>query len=223
MPTGVLAAPPVYATRVPPSMDLDFDIERGHQRGQGHWHWSVDPAGYTSVLQASLGDRPWLEQRSQGGLDAAGLAPQRMVERPAARSARAVNFQRDKALVSYSGNTRTDVLWPGIQDKLSWLPQLLAILAARAEWPEGTELQLATASPRGDVALWRWHLVDGRAPRPVPGRVWHWVREAPQPYDYRVDLWVSAQAPHQPLGWQWQRQPGGEPVRWWQVGNAMAP
>lgn len=222
---GALPAPPVYPTRVPPSTELRFSVRRGAQSGQGLWRWQADDGQYRSELQAELGGRPWLAQHSQGGFDGAGLAPERLVESQLGRAARAVNFQREKRVLSFSGSTRSWPLWPGTQDRLSWLPQLLAVVGGRSAWQPGDRLVLATASPRGELALWEWTLQDRQGPGDLPpaAGLMHWVREPQRPYDHRVDLWLSAQAPHWPQGWQWQTLPGGEPVRWWREVSALGP
>jgi hypothetical protein len=56
--------------------------------------------------------------------------PDRMVERRQGRDLAAVNFQRDKGLVSFSGPSTTLPLPAGAQDRASWLLQLPMLAAA---------------------------------------------------------------------------------------------
>jgi hypothetical protein len=209
---GARAAPPRYPTRVPPPARWRFTVQRGGASGEGVWDWSVADGRYRSHLQAVLDGRPLLDQSSEGALDADGLAPERLLERGRGRSARAVNFQRERALVSFSGSRRAWALWPATQDGLSWLPQLLAVLAARPGWAAGDTLRLAVARADGELASWDWRLEDTRPWQGHPA--WHWVREPDRPYDHRIELWLDPHPPHWPRAWRWQRVPGGEPVLW---------
>jgi hypothetical protein len=56
--------------------------------------------------------------------------PDRMVEQRQGRDLAAVNFQRDKGLVSFSGPSTTLPLPAGAQDRASWLLQLPMLAAA---------------------------------------------------------------------------------------------
>jgi hypothetical protein len=214
---GPAAAPPTYPTRPPPPAQLHFNVIRGADQGRAEWLWQHDGQHFASRWQAQVAGRPPLDQRSHGSFDAAGLAPARMVEMQRGRPARAVNFQRDKAVVSFSGSTRQWALWAGAQDRVSWLPQLLAVVAARdAGGKPGDRLQLAVAGPRGDLDLWTFTLVDRATPddEGVTGPALHWVREPQRPYDSRVDVWLAQAWPHWPLALQWQVLPGEQTFRW---------
>ena len=223
---GPLAQRPVYPTRPPPSALLHFAVRRGEAEGHGQWLWQADAGRYSSHLQADLAGRPALDHLSRGGFDAAGLAPERMVEQQRQRPVRAVNFQRDKGLVSFSGSARQWGLHPGTQDRASWLPQLLAVVAAhRTAWRPGDTVSLAVAGSRGDLDDWRFVLADA-APHSSgtedADAALHWVREPRRPYDSRVEVWLTQAAPHWPLRLQWQVLPGGDVVLWQRLGLAAA-
>jgi hypothetical protein len=209
---------------------LRFAVQRGEppneQRGEAQWLWQHDGQRFVSRLQSALAGRSALDHQTRGEFDAAGLAPLRMLESQRGRAVRAVNFQRDKGLLSFSGSTRQWALWPGAQDRASWLPQLLAVVAARGAWVPGQQIELAVASPRGELDRWVFTLADNEGPplpegasphQPegaAPARALHWLRQPLRPYDSRVDLWLDAAAPHWPLALRWQRLPGGEPLHW---------
>ena len=206
------AAAPPRPHQLPPPRTLRFQVQRGEQQGEGVWRWAPQGDRYEASLTATLDGRPLIDQRSQGGFDAQGLAPVREVERQGRASARAVNFQRDKGLVSFSGSAREVALPDGAQGRLSWLPQLLAVLAGTEGWAVGSELTVPVAGSDGELDDWRWVLADRQAPS--GGAALHWVREARRAYDHRIDLWLEVNSPHWPLEWQWQRMPGGNAVRW---------
>jgi hypothetical protein len=212
---GAAAAPPTYPTRPPPPARLHFAVQRGEQQGQAEWLWQHDGLHFVSHLQSALPGRSPLDHQTRGEFDGAGLAPVRMLESQRGRAVRAVNFQRDKGLVSFSGSARQWALWPGAQDRASWLPQLLAVVAARNAWTPGQQIELAVASPRGELDRWAFTQVDDLGPDAGQrGAALHWVREPLRPYDSRVDVWLDRSAPHWPLALQWQVLPGGEPLRW---------
>ena len=218
---GAAAAPPTYPTRLPPPVHLRFAVQRGEQQGEAEWRWQHDGLHFSSHLQSALPGRTPLDHQTRGEFDSAGLAPVRMLESQRGRAVRAVNFQRDKGLVSFSGSARQWALWPGAQDRASWLPQLLAVVAARSAWVPGQQIELAVASPRGELDRWAFTLADRQGPDDDQGGgALHWVREPLRPYDSRVDVWLGKVAPHWPLALQWQVLPGGEPLRWRLLGTS---
>ena len=221
-PAGAAAQWPTHVTHPPPAATLQFRLQRGALSGSGLWQWAQDGQHYQLHLQADLGGRALLDHVSQGGFDAAGLAPLRMVEQQRGRAVRAVNFQRDKTLISFSGSAQTWALARGAQDRVSWLPQMMALVAGQERpWSPGAELVLPVAGPRGDLDLWQFQLLE-TGPQ-LGEAALHWQRQPARPYDARVDLWLAQQAPHWPLAWQWQVVPGGEAVRWERVAPGEPP
>jgi len=176
---GADPEPPVYPTRPPPTAVLHFSVQRGRVQGTGQWLWQADGPHYSSRLQAELAGRPALDHLSRGAFDGAGLAPERMVEQQRERAVRAVNFQRDKGVVSFSGSTRQWLLHRGTQDRASWLPQLLAVVGGRGQaWSRGDPVSLAVAGPRGDLDEWRFVMAD-ETPTAQPRRGLAGPRPAP--------------------------------------------
>lgn len=180
--------------------------------------WEPTPDAYILRLQASLPAGPPIDWRSQGGFDSAGLAPLRMVERQKQRDLHAVNFQRDKGVISFSGPSREVALWRGAQDRLSWLIQLTAVAQARRGTAQlGEVVRMQVATPRGDVDEWVFTLASTE-PLETAGLRWaaqKWVREPARPYDQRVEVWLAPAAGHLPLGLRWTTVPGGEPLALW--------
>ncbi|HSI57391.1 MAG TPA: DUF3108 domain-containing protein [Ideonella sp.] len=214
--------PPVYPTEPPLNRTLDYRVVRGPASGLGQLRWEATPSAYTLSLQASVAGGPVLDWTSTGGFDSAGLAPQRMVERQREREVHAVNFQRDKQLISFSGPSRVEPLLRGAQDRLSWLIQLAAVVQAqRATLKEGDTLRFQVASPRGDVDEWVFTLM-GIAPLEVAGMRWgalKLVREPQRPYDQRVEVWLAPVASYLPLALTLTTVPGGVPLELWLTGG----
>jgi hypothetical protein len=188
----------VLPTRIPANFEQNLQVRRGVQSGQARWAWEVDRGRYRSSLKADVRDRSGaaaLDWASHGGIDEHGVSPDRFLARPARGGARAVNFQRDGGVVSYSGPTGQAALVAGAQDRLSWMVQVLAIVQARVDGPLApgdapkelpSRLPIWVAGPQGDGGDW-WFEVH----RLPDTGCWHFRRRAERRYDVQVDLWVA--------------------------------
>lgn len=212
-------APPVVLapTRVPPSTDLVFSLQRGAQTGEARLSWRSDGESYELSLHATLPAGREVEQHSRGGFDAAGLAPLRLADRRHGRDVRAANFQREHGKVTFSGPRWELPLETGTQDRLSWLVQLVALIGgANADLRDGTELAMWVVGARGAASHWRFE-VRGRQRVQIDAQAvdaWWLVREPAHPYDVRVEVWLSPQQGHWPLKLRQTQIPGGEPLDW---------
>ncbi len=205
------AEPPASA---PDSTQLRYTLTRGALRGQGQLNWSRDGSRYRMEL---VGEVPLLGrifvQHSDGLVDAHGLLPVRHTERRIRRSERALNFIRpdDGSAPRLSFSSRTDSLplRPGTQDRLSWMAQLAARLAARPGHGSpvlGSQIQMDVASVSGDVQPWTFILQDAS-----PDGLWHWRRESDDPHDTHAEVWTDPGRQHWPVRVQ-LRESSGEPL-----------
>lgn len=214
--------PPLVPTPPLPAARWLYQARRGPASGNAWLTWQPGPpdgseARYELHLAVQLDGRTVWDWTSRGDVTATGLAPQRMVERQRGREVQAVNFQRDKGLISYAGPSHTDPLLPGTQDRLSWVLQLVALAQAQGGLVPGQVLHLPVAGPRGDAQAWHftvlpieWRQMNGRTVPLTP-----LVREPARPYDHRVQLWLARQHDHLPVGLSWTVVPGGEPLALW--------
>ena len=194
---------PVYATQLPPSTLLRFESRRGVLSGAAELRWQRSEDGYQLSLQGQALGAPFVSWTSTGAVDSAGLAPLRHAESRRGREVRAVNFQRDSGRVTFSGPAAEYPLVPGMQDRLSWLIQLPAVLQANpALGQPGEQVQLAVVGPRGDAEVWTF-TVQARGPLALPaGAVAdavHLVREPRRPYDTQVQVWLDPARQHLPV------------------------
>ena len=140
---------------------------------------------------------------STGGIDAHGVAPNRLVMRTVGRAARAANFQRDSGRITYSGHDAEHPLLPGTQDRLSWLVQLAGVVAAAPARFAAPPAQIAfqVSGVRGDLAVWRFDVVGVQAIDAAAGRVQALKlrREAERAYDTRGEIWLDPQRHHLPV------------------------
>jgi hypothetical protein len=193
---------PTYATRVPPAFSRRYRVQRGAAyAGHGVFDWQPGDGGYVARFSTELGAQSFAWE-SRGAFDAAGLAPQRYVDRRARRGAHAANFLRDAARIAYSGPAVEHPLPPGAQDRLSWLVQLAAIVQARAALPAaGETLTLYVSGARGDADRWDF-VVDGVEPVATPDGARDALRLTREPrrrWDVRVEVWLDVAAQHLPV------------------------
>jgi hypothetical protein len=210
--------PPVYATRIPPPVRLMFRLQRGMVRGEAVLNWQPAAGGpgggsYQLGLDARAAGLPILSQTSPGGFDAAGRAPLRFTDRRLRSSTRATNFQRERGMVGFSGPGVEYPLFAGAQDRLSWMLQLPAIVAAmpparRAS--SGVTLQVFGA--RGDVASWQFRELGGDAVATDFGTVaaLKWVRASRKPNDTQVEIWLDPARHYLPIKVRIGNPPDGE-------------
>src|SRR5262249_45089957 len=146
---------PVYATRIPPSTQLHYTLQRGSTEGDAVLAWRVEGERYRLHLQTAIAPGRPLERQSQGGFDGAALAPLRLADRRNGRDVRAANFQREQRKISFSGPRWEWPLHPGAQDRVSWLVQLVAIAEADPQaLRDGGDLAMWVVGTRGALSAW---------------------------------------------------------------------
>jgi hypothetical protein len=185
---------PTYKTHLPPAAVLVYDIRRGMFSGTGELNWHPQAGRYEARLQVSIAGFNVLTQVSQGGFDVAGLAPTRFTDQRARRAARAANFQRDAGKITYSDSSDEYALPGGSQDRLSWMIQLPAVLAAEPKRAvAGGQVQMVVSGVRADVAVWSFAFVgaetidSGRA----KVRTLRFTRTPQGPRDVLADVWLD--------------------------------
>ena len=198
---------PVYPTRVAPPLRLSYRLQRGMVSGTAVLDWQHDAAAqangaYELRLDARAGPLTLLSQHSQGRFDAAGLAPLRFTDQRLRGGQKAANFQRQRGVVSFSGPAVEYPLVPGVQDRLSWMLQLPAIVSALPARALGTEpVVLQVIGARGDLAVWSFRLV-GKEPVLTEGGVvpaLKFLREPRKPNDTQVEVWLDPALHHLPV------------------------
>ena len=197
----------VYATVIPAPAVLQFRMRRGILYGNAELTWRPDQGRYEARLEARASGLTLLTQVSQGGFDAAGLAPQRFTDKRFRSSAVAANFQRPESgqgpgKVTFSASQAEFALQPGAQDRLSWMIQLPAIASAEPQRLAAQgRISMQAIGARGDATTWQFislgeEILPGK---PAAVRVYRLQRVPQTPYDTRIDIWLDAQAPHWPV------------------------
>jgi hypothetical protein len=168
-PAGVSApvdAPPVYPTRLPAAVSMEYALSYGMISGSGWLSWQPPLAGrYRMQLVGRALGLQLIEWTSEGGVDAAGLAPWRFTEKRLGRDPQVAEFRREAGRIHYPARPERDVALPrGAQDRLSWLVQLPAILRADpALQRPGQRVALFVSGARGDAERWEFETRDAGA------------------------------------------------------------
>jgi hypothetical protein len=190
---------PVYATRLPPAGRWHYRLQRGLVVGDAELRWAPQAdATYELALEGRVAGVTQLDWVSQGRIDAAGIAPERFALRRRGRDRQAVNFQREAGKITFSGPTHELPLLPGAQDRLSWMLQLPAIVAAAPERIAiGATVLLYVAGARGDGDVWSF-VVEGVEMLGITPAL-KFVREPRKLYDTRVEIWLDPAGSYMPL------------------------
>jgi len=193
---------PVYRTQVPPAMTLSYDMRRGAWSGSGELQWR--PTGgksYQARLEGRMAGFSILTWASEGGFDAAGLAPVRYTDKRRGKGEQAANFQRQAGKISFSGPDTEYPLLQGSQDRLSWMIQIAAIASADPKrLAQGARVAMYVVGARGDADVWSF-VVQG-AEDVTTGdstvRAIKLLREPRKPHDTRVEVWLAPSLHHLP-------------------------
>lgn len=196
-------AVPTYPTRFAPAARLRYELRRGTLRGQAELEWQPGADGYEARFEGTAFGVPLIAWSSLGRFDAAGLAPDRFVDRRRLRAAQAANFLRDEGRITFSGPRAEYPLVPGAQDRLSWMLQLAAIVEADpARHGPGARISMFVVGARGDADTWTFE-AEGTEPLDLgAGRVEQALRlrrQPRKPYDLLAEIWLDPARGHLPV------------------------
>lgn len=165
-------APPIYRTLIPPPVVLHYAMQRGMLRGSGELQWRPSGDAYTLRLDGSIAGLRLLRQISEGGFDAAGLAPRRFSDQRLRGEPLVADFDQASRRISFSGSREQLPLLPGNQDRLSWMIQLAAIFSADpARLVPGAQVSMPVVGARADPAVWTLRYVGREDVRTDAGTV----------------------------------------------------
>ena len=185
---------PHYRTRMPPAITLRYEMHRGILRGIGDLSWRPQGDHYELRFEGRVAGLAVLTQVSAGGFDAAGVAPERFTDQRLRRSATAANFQRAAGKITFSGPATEFVLRDGAQDRLSWMVQLAAIVAAEPHLSTpGAKVVMYVVGSHGDADVWSFRCIGPEAVETGAGTVdaIKFVREPREAYDTTVQVWLD--------------------------------
>jgi hypothetical protein len=199
---GLESDVPVYRVALPPGFSTSYEFRRGALGGTAEITWTPAGGRYVLRLQAKIGEMTVLTQTSEGRFESTGLEPERFVDKRLNGTSRAVNFQSDKGIITFSGPTHSYAWRLGTQDRLSWLIQLPSILAAESQrLAEGQRFAMVVVGARGEADVWTFKLVgwDTVATSGGEVRCVKLLREARHPHDQQVEVWLDTQRHYLPV------------------------
>jgi hypothetical protein len=190
---------PVYATRLPAAGTWRYALTRGIASGEAQLSWRPDAQQrYTLQLEGWIAGVAVLDWVSAGAIDPAGIAPERFVIRRRGRDSQAANFQRDAGKITFSGPTHEVPLVAGVQDRLTWMLQLPAVIeAAPQRFGTGSSVVLMVIGARGGADVWTFAVVGPEVVGETPAL--KLVREPRRLRDLRVEIWLDPARGHLPL------------------------
>ncbi len=215
-PTATTAATATIVPRsfaIPAPARLHYEVQAQVHgipiEGQAHLAWRHDGQAYEATLDVAGPGLPVRRQRSIGRITAQGLAPGYFSDK--ARSEQATHFDRDHGRLVFSNNRPQAVLAAGMQDGLSVIVQLSALLAGDpAEFPVGTQVAIPTAGTR-EAQTWIFD-VEGEEDLQLPGGEVHALKLRRRPrgvYDQRMELWLSPHMDYAPVRMRLTNPDGG--------------
>lgn len=203
---------PVYATRLPPPGVWRYQLARGIASGEAMLSWQPnEQQHYEMKLEGFIAGITVLDWVSSGALDSAGIAPDRFAIRRRGKDSQAANFQRDAGKITFSGPTHELPLIAGVQDRLSWMLQLPAVIeAAPQRFGAGQSVVLMVVGARGGADVWTFNVIGADRIGDIPAL--KLVREARKPRDVQVDVWLDPARGHIPIRALLTQSEGGAPL-----------
>ena len=186
--------PPTYRTLLPAPVTLRYEVRRGFFRGTGEIRWQPSGDRYELHLDARLAGITLLSQTSQGEVGATGLEPTRFLDQRARRAAQAANFKRDTGTITFSGPATEWPLLAGSQDRLSWMIQLVGIVAADPERAtEGGRISMVLVGARGEASVRTLRYAGRESAETASGAVpaIKFVVDGRSAYDTSYEIWLD--------------------------------
>lgn len=192
---------------VPPSADLTYAIKAAQKgitlNGEAQVAWRSGPGKYSvsSSTRAQLLGKI-LENRSEGAIDAYGLAPREFNEKRFRKDPTLASFDRAAKSLSFNSGKKTYPLAGGEQDRASVQWQLAAVArAAPDKLTPGAELRFFVAG-RKDAEAWVFKVAKREKVSTPMGEMeaLHFIK-APPPDDkgQKLDIWLAPAREYYPV------------------------
>lgn len=202
----VRAAPTPFlpkAIAVPAPTRLRYEVTATTQgltlSGVARFQWHHDGQQYEASMEIASPGLPRRSQRSEGRITEEGLAPTYFSDK--GRSEQATHFDREQGRVVFSNNRPQAALEAGMQDRLSVIVQLAALISAQPDrFPAGTQVSIPTASVR-EAEPWLF-TVEGEEDLRLPGgevRALKLQRLPRRDYDQKVEVWLAPRMDYAPV------------------------
>ena len=197
--TAQAAAPPKYPTKVPPPAELTYAVKARQSgmsiNGESRMVWLPAGKRYTLGIETrAMLVGKILDEKSEGGIDAWGLAPVSYTEQRFRKEATSVSFNRDARQISFSTSERTYPIRGGEQDRASMIWQLSAVArAAPAKFKSGSSWNFFVVGQRdADPWTFRVHAQEKVMGPDGETMAWHVTRNPPPgSEEQQLDIWLA--------------------------------
>ena len=193
------AAKPAYPTSMPPAAELSYGIRARQSgltiNGESEMRWLPAGKRYTLTIETrAMLVGKILDEKSEGAIDAWGLAPVRHTEQRFRKGETGVTFDRQAQLISFSASDRTYPIRGGEQDRASVVWQLSAVArAAPAKFKSGSSWNFFVVGQR-DADPWTFKVGAQEKVAGPDGEVmaWHVTRNPPPgSEEQQLDIWLA--------------------------------
>jgi hypothetical protein len=193
------AALPVSARYVYQTTDTRFSAVTGTTTV--HWRFE-DDRSYAANLVTTVFGLTVLELNSQGHVQRFGLAPDRYTEKTVGRSEWATNFDWSARRLTFSAKSHERELREGIQDRLSFQFQLMALgQRLPSRFRPGGSILLAVGG-RDDISAYRFDIIGSERLQTAAGEFETVKLERPKSADgrdSRIEVWLAPDAAWLPV------------------------
>jgi hypothetical protein len=187
-----------YKFDLPPSAELTYTVKASSHgiplSGSGTIGWQQGNGKYTLVTEARSGMfGKVLEYRSEGTVDAWGLAPDTYYEKRIRKGAGTTTFRRDTKTIDLADSDNTVPIHGGEQDRSSAPWQLAAIARASPQkFVPGSEWKFYVAGRRS-ADTWSFKVIGTETVKTGAGEVKavHFSKAPPKGKGQQVDLWLA--------------------------------
>ncbi len=184
---------------MPPAVVLNYSVTARQSgitlSGRSQLLWQADGASYLTTAETSaMLVGKILDERSEGTLDASGLAPAAYTEKRFRKPASTTSFDRSARLIRFGETQQTQPLQGGEQDRASAIWQLIALVRAEKKGLKpGTAWRLVVAGQR-DTDPWTFIVKSRERITTALGSLdtLHIVRTPPpEAQARRLDIWLA--------------------------------
>jgi hypothetical protein len=188
-----------YKTDLPPSAELNYAIKAKESgltlRGESKIDWQTADNTYSVAMETRAMIVGKIHQaRSEGIVNAHGLAPVQLKEKRFRKPENSVIFDREDGLIRFSLSDQTYPITGGEQDRTSAIFQLVSIARGNpAEFKEGSSWTYFVAG-RNDGEPWTFNVGKQETIRTPMGNIkaLHVVKKPPPDApDRKIDLWLA--------------------------------
>jgi hypothetical protein len=200
---------------LPPPAELAYTVKASSHgiplTGNGTIAWQHGSGKYSLVTEArSAMFGKVLDYRSEGTVDAWGLAPDTYYEKRFRKGAGTTTFRRDAKTIDLADNDNTVPINGGEQDRSSAPWQLAAVArAAPAKFVPGSEWKFYVVGRRS-AETWSFKVVGTETIKTGAGdlKAVHFSKAPPKGKGQQVDLWLAPSLEWYPVRLVFQEDDG---------------